>query len=90
MLERVLLVFPPAWRSEREAMTHYEALYMDLDHILADPNNKEHLRHAAEQECIAFGTGIDPVELPEVIRFIAKKGTVWLQYLPKGWYRCDR
>ena len=46
----------------------------------AQPTNQAHLAAILHCERIGFGKGIDPVELPEVLPFIARTGTVWLQY----------
>lgn len=45
-----------------------------------DPLNREQLEVCSLMEREGFGTGIDPVELPGVIGYIAEHGQVWLQY----------
>ncbi|MEK6658803.1 MAG: hypothetical protein AABY36_03880 [Campylobacterota bacterium] len=61
-------------------MIVFEASKKRLEYILVNPKNKKHIEDASLQEREGFGTGIDPQELPEVLRFIAGKGYIWLQY----------
>lgn len=61
-----------------------EAVRKRLYYELVDPEYPPHIEIASLQEREGFGTGIDPQELPEVIRFLAEKGYVWLQYVDEG------
>lgn len=50
----------------------------------ARPDNQAHLDAILYCEKMGFGKGIDPVELPEVLPFIARHGVVRLQYIAEN------
>lgn len=58
----------------------FESSQKKLEYVLVNPDNQQQIAHALEQEKEGFGKGIDPVEVPEVLEFIARNGHVWLQY----------
>ena len=60
--------------------TTFEASRKNLEYVLASPNNPKQISDALKMEKAGFEKGIDPVEVPEVLEFIAGNGHVWLQY----------
>jgi len=42
--------------------------------------NTEQIENVSLQTRLAFDSGLDPQEIPLVLRFIAEKGDIWLQY----------
>ncbi len=62
------------------AVHNLTSLKSELYYCKASPGNQAMIDDASLQEREGFGTGIDPMELPEVLSFIAKHGKVWLQY----------
>ena len=58
----------------------FESTQKKLEYVLVDPDNQQQIADALEKEKAGFGKGIDPVEVPEVLEFIARNGHVWLQY----------
>ena len=57
-----------------------EAGKKELIYRKVDPNNAEQIEDASFCEREGFGTGLDPQELPPILRFIARYGNIWLQY----------
>ena len=57
-----------------------EALNKELAYEKVDPSNEEQIKDASFQEKDAFETSLDPQELPSILRYLATKGDVWLQY----------
>ena len=64
-----------------------EASTKTLEYELVNPDNQQQIADALKQETEGFGKGIDPVEVPEVLKFVAGNGHVWLQYAVEGTVR---
>jgi len=60
----------------------YPAQTKTIDYVLA--KTPLHIQHASQMEREGFGTGIDPQELPEVLKYISNNGWIWLQYAREG------
>ncbi|MFH1820301.1 MAG: GNAT family N-acetyltransferase [Candidatus Nealsonbacteria bacterium] len=58
-----------------------EATEKELVYIKVDLSNEKQIEEVLFQEKEGFGSGLDPQELPSVLRFIATNGTIWLQYV---------
>lgn len=61
-----------------------EAGKKELIYKKVDPDNIEQMEDLVSCEREGFGVGLDPQELPPVLRFIAKNGHIWLQYVREG------
>lgn len=50
-----------------------------VTHTKVNPADKKDLEEVFSQEKEAFGSGLEPQEHPEVMRFLAGQGDIWLQ-----------
>lgn len=61
-----------------------EATEKELIYKRVDPLSRQQIEDCSFCEREGFGTGLDPQELPSVLQFIARNGTIWLQYVTEN------